>query len=573
MPVTNAEVAAIFNKVAELLEIEGANEYRVRAYRNAARTVSTLSGNVADMVEEEQDLTKLEGIGEDLAGKIEEIVHTGKLAQLEEIERRTPAELAEMLDIPGLGPKRVHALYEELGVTSMEDLEQAAAREQIKGLEGFGEKMQQNIVEALERERGREERYHLDVAEELVEPLVAYLRDIEGVRRVEAAGSYRRRKETVGDLDILATGEKGEEIIERFVQYEDVREVDSKGETRSTVRLRLGIQVDLRVVADQSYGAALLYFTGSKAHNISLRNMGVDRGLKINEYGVFEDEERIAGETEEEIYGLFDLPVIPPELREDRGEIEAAQKGRLPRLVTLEDVRGDLQSHTTSSDGHNSLQEMAQAARDRGYDYLAITDHSTRVAVTQGLDAEGLAEQMEQIDRLNEQLEGIRLLKGIEVDILGDGSLDLPGEILERVDLTICSVHSQFDLSREKQTERIVRAMDNPHFNILAHPTGRLLGQREPYEVDMERLIEAALERGCFMEINAQPDRLDLDDVYAKMARERGLKLAVSTDAHRVDELNYMRFGVGQARRGWLEAGDVLNTRSWEELRELLRRS
>ena len=571
MPVYNSDVAEIFREVADLLDIEGANQFRVRAYRNAARTIATLSRNVADLVEDGEDLTELEGIGEDLAGKIEEIVKTGSLEQLQEIKQRTPPELAGMLDIAGLGPKRVQAIYEELEITTLDELREAAEEGEIQDLEGFGEKTQQNILDELEREP-EEERTLLSVAEEYVAPLIEYLCGVEGVEQVEAAGSYRRRKETVGDLDILATGQDGERIIERFVEYEDVEEIVSQGETRSTVLLRLGIQVDLRVVAQESYGAALLYFTGSKAHNIALRNMALDRDWKINEYGVFEAEDRIAGETEGEIYELLDLAYVVPELREDRGELEAAQKGELPHLVTLEDLRGDLQSHTKSSDGHGTLEEMADAARDMGYEYLAITDHSQYVGVTQGLDAGELAEQMDAIDALNEKLEGIRLLKAIEVDILEDGSLDLPDDVLEVLDLRICSVHSKFNLSRDEQTERILRAMDNPNFNILAHPTGRRIQERRPYEVDMERLLEGALERGCFLEVNAQPDRLDLDDVYCKMAKEMGLRLSISTDAHRPVELEYMRFGVGQARRGWLEPDDVLNTRSWSDLKELLKR-
>ena len=571
MPVYNSDVAEIFREVADLLDIEGANQFRVRAYRNAARTIATLSRNVADLVEDGEDLTELEGIGEDLAGKIEEIVKTGSLEQLQEIKQRTPPELAGMLDIAGLGPKRVQAIYEELEITTLDELREAAEEGEIQDLEGFGEKTQQNILDELEREP-EEGRTLLSVAEEYVAPLIEYLCGVEGVEQVEAAGSYRRRKETVGDLDILATGQDGERIIERFVEYEDVEEIVSQGETRSTVLLRLGIQVDLRVVAQESYGAALLYFTGSKAHNIALRNMALDRDWKINEYGVFEAEDRIAGETEGEIYELLDLAYVVPELREDRGELEAAQKGELPHLVTLEDLRGDLQSHTKSSDGHGTLEEMADAAREMGYEYLAITDHSQYVGVTQGLDAGELAEQMDAIDALNEKLEGIRLLKAIEVDILEDGSLDLPDDVLEVLDLRICSVHSKFNLSRDEQTERILRAMDNPNFNILAHPTGRRIQERRPYEVDMERLLEGALERGCFLEVNAQPDRLDLDDVYCKMAKEMGLRLSISTDAHRPVELEYMRFGVGQARRGWLEPDDVLNTRSWNDLKELLKR-
>ena len=573
MPVHNAEIAGIFNQIADLLEIEGANQFRVRAYRNAARTIGGLPRSVADLIEEGQDLTELPGIGEDLAGKIEEIVETGSLVQLEEIKRRTPPELADLLKISGLGPKRVQALREELGIVSREDLEQAARQGKVQQLDGFGEKIEQGILQDIERAKGEEERTLLMVAEQIVEPLVDYLREGGRVENVIVAGSYRRRKETVGDLDILATSEESAKAIERFVEYEDVEEVDSKGETRSTVVLRSGMQVDLRVVPQGSYGAALLYFTGSKSHNIALRNMALEQDLKINEYGVFKGEDQIAGQTEEEIYDICDLPYIPPELRENRGELEAASNGQLPQMIALEDLRGDLQSHTKASDGNASLKEIAQAAQDRGYEYFAITDHSKYVAVTQGLDAEGLARQIEEIDRLNGQLEGIVLLKGVEVDILEDGSLDLPDDILKELDLTICSIHSKFDLSREEQTERIIRAMDNPYFNILAHPTGRLIGERAPYDVDMERVMEAAQERGCFLEVNAQPDRLDINDVYCKMAKEMGLKIAISTDAHSVNELDYLRFGIGQARRGWLEAEDVLNTRSWKELRKLLKRS
>jgi DNA polymerase (family 10) len=573
LPVHNAEIAGIFNQVADLLEIEGANQFRVRAYRNAARTIGGLPRSAADMIEEGQDLTELPGIGEDLAGKIEEIVETGSLAQLEEIKRRTPPELADLLKISGLGPKRVQALREELGIISREDLKKAARQGKIQQLYGFGEKIEQEILKDIERAKGDEERTLLMVAEQIAEPLVDYLREGGRVEDVIVAGSYRRRKETVGDLDILATSEEGAKAIERFVEYEDVEEVISEGKTRSTVVLRSGMQVDLRVVPRDSYGAALFYFTGSKSHNIALRNMALEQDLKINEYGVFKGKDQIAGETEEEIYGVFDLPYIPPELRENRGELEAASKGQLPQIITLEDLRGDLQSHTKASDGNASLKEMAQAAQDRGYEYFAITDHSKYVAVTQGLDAEGLARQIEEIDRLNGELDGIVLLKGVEVDILEDGSLDLVDDILKKLDLTICSIHSKFGLSREKQTERIIRAMDNPYFNILAHPTGRLIGERAPYDVDMERVMEAARERGCFLEINAQPKRLDLDDVYCKMAKEMGVKASISTDAHTVNELDYLRFGVGQARRGWLEAEDVLNTRSWKDLKKLLKRS
>ncbi len=573
MPIHNSDIERIFNEVADLLEIEGANQYRVRAYRNAARTISTMSGNVLDMVAEGEDLTELPGIGEELATKIKEIVKTGGLQQLEELHRRMPAELVDMLKIAGLGPKRVQTIYEELNVTSLDQLRHAAESEEIRKLHGLGEKTEQKIIEELERwDEREEERTLLAVAEELVEPLLDFLRGLKSVERAEAAGSYRRKKETVGDLDILAISDAGKEVISQFVEYEDVEEIVSQGETRSTVVLRSGLQVDLRVVAEESYGAAIVYFTGSKAHNIHLRDMALDKELKVNEYGVFKGEERIAGRKEKEIYDLFDLPVIAPELREDRGEIEAAQKGELPKLITLDDIRGDLQAHTTASDGRSSLKEMVRTAQELGYDYFAITDHSAYLGVTQGLDAEELAEQIEEIERLNEEMEDINLLKSIEVDIMEDGSLDLPDEILSKLDLVVCAIHSKFDLRSDKQTERIIRAMDNPNVNILVHPTGRRINERSPYEVDMGRVMDAALERGCFLEINAQPRRLDLNDIYCKAAKERGLKLAISTDAHSTEELEFMRYGVYQAQRGWLEPKDILNARSWDEMEGLLKR-
>jgi DNA polymerase (family 10) len=573
MPVYNAEISRIFNEVADLLEIEGANEFRVRAYRDAARTIDGYPRTMANMIEEGEDLTELPGIGDDLAGKIEEIVETGGLTQLDEIRSRTPPELADLLDIAGLGPKRVATLREELGVTTEADLRQVAEAGQIRELHGFGEKIEQKILDDLERKGGEEEeRTKLNVAEDAAQPLVDYLKTGEDVERVEVAGSYRRRKETVGDLDILAISVSGAAVIQRFTEYDNVAQVVSEGETRSTVILRSGLQIDLRVVEPESYGAALFYFTGSKAHNIAIRNIAIDQGLKVNEYGVFEDEEQIAGETEDEIYDLFDLPTIPPELREDRGEITAARKGELPHLIELADLRGDLQCHTTSSDGRNNLEEMARAAQEMGHDYLAITDHSSYVSVTQGLDADDLAKRIDEIERLDGEMEEIRLLTGIEVDVLEDGSLDLPDDVLERLDLVIFSIHSKFDLDIDEQTERIIRAMDNPNVHILAHPTGRRIGRRPGYKVDLERVMAAALERGCFLEINAQPERLDLDDVHAKRAKEMGLKVAISTDAHSTSELQVLRFGVYQARRGWLEPDDVLNTRSWEDLSRMLKR-
>jgi DNA polymerase (family 10) len=572
VPVHNAEVADIFDQVADLLEIEGANEFRVRAYREAAATIGGLTRSVDDMVGEGADLTELDGIGDDLADKIKEIVNTGRLEQLEEIEARTPPELADLLNVSGLGPKRVARLHHELGVTTRADLEKAARGEQIRELHGFGPRIEHDILEDLERSGGEEKRMLLMKAEQIARPLVSYLEKSGIMRQITIAGSYRRRRGTVGDLDLVAVSESGEEAIDHFVDYEDVEEVISRGETRSTVVLRPGMQVDLRVVSPGSFGAALFYLTGSRSHNLTLREMALDRDLKINEYGVFDGEERIAGGSEAELYGIFDLAYIPPELREDRGEFGAAAEDRLPDLVTLDAIRGDLQTHTDASDGVVSLEAMVEAARARDYDYLAITDHSEHIGITQGLDAERLARQIDEIERLNERYDGFRVLKGVEVDILEDGALALPDGVLERLDLRVCAVHSHLDLSREKQTERILRAMDNPHFNILAHPTGRRIGERRPYDLDMERVMEAAVERGCYLEVNASPDRLDLKDRHCRMARERGLKVSIATDAHRASHLDYIRYGVDQARRGWLRAEDVLNTRKWDDLKEWLER-
>jgi len=572
MPVQNSDVSDIFNKVADLLEIEGANPFRVRAYRNAARTISSLPRSVSDMIESEENLTELPGIGEDLAGKIKEVVQTGSLAQLEALESSTPSELSRLMKVAGLGPKRVKAIYENLGVVDLKSLKEAAEKGKVRELEGFGKKTEQTILEELEDVEDREERIKLMEAEQRASPLVAYLRKTKGIKEITVAGSYRRRKETVGDLDILVTCKKGSNVMDRFAEYEDVKKVVSKGTTRSTIVLRSGLHVDLRVLRQVSYGAALHYFTGSKAHNIAVRKLGVKKKLKINEYGVFKGKKRTAGKTEKQVFEAVNLPYIEPELRENRGEVEAAQKGSLPQLVGLDDIRGDLHAHTKKTDGHASLKEMADAAKAHGYDYLAITDHSKKVTMARGLDAKRLAEQIKEIDRLNGKLKDIVILKGIEVDILEDGSLDLGDDILKELDLTVCSVHYHRKLSKKKMTERIIRAMDNPYFNIFAHPTGRLINERNPYEIDLERIMEAAKERGCYLEVNAHPDRLDLTDRHCKMAKDMGLKLAVSTDAHSVADLDFIRYGLDQARRGWLEADDIINTRSLRELRKRLKR-
>lgn len=571
MTVHNAEVAAVFEEMADLLEIEGANPFRVRAYRFAARTLRDLPAEVGEMVAKGEDLTSLPGIGDDLAGKIKEILSTGTAAAIEAQRKRVPATVTELLRIPGLGPKRVKTLTQELKIRSPSELQKAAQEGRVRTLAGFGEKTEQHILAALAARLAEAPRVKRAEAIPYAEALVAYLEQSSGVGRVMAAGSYRRGLETIGDLDILAVAPAGRPVTDRFVAYQEVRDVLAHGETKASVRLQSGLQVDLRVVPQGSYGAALLYFTGSKSHNVVLRQLAQQRGLKLNEYGVFRGDTPVAGETEESVYAALGLPWIPPELREGRGEIEAAKAGRLPHLVDLHDLKGDLHAHTRATDGRHSLQEMAEAARLRGLQYFAITDHSRRLTMAKGLDSTRLLQQIEDIDRLNATLSGITILKGIEVDILEDGNLDLPDEVLGRLDLVVAAVHSRFTLSNRRQTERIMKAMDHPHFSILAHPSGRLIGRREPYDVDMLRIIRKARERRCFLEVNAHPERLDLTDIHCRMAREEGVLLAVNTDAHSMLDLENARFGIGQARRGWLEKSDVLNTRSYAELRKLLK--
>lgn len=572
MPVLNSDVARIFNQVADLLEIETANPFRIRAYRNAARTVAGLPKRVSDMVEDGESLDDLPGIGKDLAGKIKEIVETGTLSQLEEIEKRTSPDLGELMKIPGLGGKRVRALHKDLGISTIVELKEKAKQGEIRKLTGFGEKTEQKLLQEIEEAAGQGERVRIFEAEETAEDLLRYFKKVKGIKSITVAGSYRRRKETVGDLDILVSCRKDSKVMEAFVEYDEVKRITAKGSTKSSVVLRSGLQVDLRKVPAVCYGAALHYFTGSKAHNIAIRKIGVKKKLKINEYGVFKGDKRIAGKKEEEVYQRVDLPYIEPELREDNGEIEAAQEGTLPKLVTLDELRGDLHAHTKETDGHNTLQEMAEAAKKRGYEYLAITEHSKRVTMVGGFDAAKLQKQIKAIEKLNGKLKGITIFKGIEVDILKDGSLDLPDDILGELDVVVCSVHYDRNMSKKDMTERIMKAMDNPHFNILAHPTGRLINERSPYEVDLEKVSKKAKESGCFLELNAHPDRLDLSDRYCRMAKEAGVKLAVSTDAHSTADLEFLRFGVDQARRGWLEPDDVINTRSLKDLRKLLKR-
>ncbi|NBF41792.1 MAG: DNA polymerase/3'-5' exonuclease PolX [Spirochaetes bacterium] len=583
MPVRNAEIAEIFEKLADLLAIKGENQFRIRAYRNAARTISGLQSGVRELVERGEELSDYQGIGKAIAEKIVEIVETGTLSQLEELTKELPEGLLDLLRIPELGPRRVKELYEELEITNIDALASALEDGRVRELEGFGEKLEQSLLSQVKAMRDREEEHRLllPAAEEVAEEMVAYLKKHGDVKRIAVAGSYRRRKQTVGDLDILVVAGEGSAggggaaaggIMDVFTGHEDVRRVSMKGETRSSVVLRSGVQIDLRVLEAESYGSALQYFTGSKEHNIAVRRVAQEQGLKVSEYGIFRGDEQVAGAEEEEMYTTLGLAWVPPELREDRGEVEAARAGALPELVTVEDIRGDLHSHTNASDGSFTLEEMAEAAQARGYEYLAVSDHSKSLTVARGLDEDRLARQIDDIAELNESFDGFRLLRSIEVDILDDGRLDLSDEILARLDLVICSIHSGLNKTEEKQTERIIRAMDNPHCSIIGHPTGRLLGSRDAYPVNMQRLLEAAAERGVSFEINAQPERLDLRDEDAHAARELGIRISIATDAHAPANLAFMRYGVDQARRGWLRTADVLNTRPWSELGPLLKR-
>ncbi len=562
----NKGIADIFTKIADLLDIRGENLFRIRSYRNAARTIEDLGPSVQSLIQAGKDLEDLPGIGKSIREKIEEIVATGKSRFLEELEAQVPTGLTDLLKLEGLGPKKVKALYDELGVDSIDRLEKAAQSGKLRTLSGMGMKTEKKILKSIEQYRAGIGRFKLSVGFIYATALMEYLEGVPGVKQLEAAGSFRRRRETIGDLDLLATCGQGCPVMKKFTEYSDIAEVLSKGETKSSVRLRCGLQVDLRVLEPKSYGAALHYFTGSKAHNIAIRERAQKMGLKISEYGVFraQGEKRVSGAKEEEIFAAVNLPWIPPELREDRGEIQAAESGKLPKLIELTDIRGDLQMHTVATDGKNSIEEMAAQAKKIGYSYIAITDHSKAVRVAGGLDEKALAKQLKEIEKINGKNPGLRILKGVEVDILGDGSLDLKDDILKECDLVLASVHSRFNLAEGEMTRRILKALKNPNVDILAHPTGRLLLEREPYQVNLKEIIQAAIDYGVVLEMNAYPDRLDLKDTDARLARDMGARLSISTDAHSVQQLEAMKFGVFTARRGWIEAPNVINTLSLE---------
>ncbi len=571
LAVTNADVAGVFRGMADVLEIQGANPFRVRAYRNAARTIEELGESIEDIVAGDgKRLAALPGIGADLAGKIEEIVHTGTLSSMREAERTAPAGAVELMRVPGLGPRRARVLCERLGVRSLRGLARAAKTHRIRDLKGFGARTESRILEELAGKTEESTRVLRSAAAESAEALRDHLRSLDGVTQVEIAGSYRRCRETVGDIDLLVTCASGIPVVDAFVTYPSVRQVLARGRTKASVRLRSGLQVDLRVLDGDSFGAGLYYFTGSKAHNIAVRGIARRQGLKINEYGVFRGKRRIAGRTEREVFASVGLPWIPPELREDRGEIDAALKHALPHLVELGDVRGDLQAHTTDSDGRSSLEEMAEAAEAMGYEYLAITDHTPSVRIAGGLDREGFRRQMRRIDRLNAKLRTLTLLKGAEVDIRADGTLDLDDETIAALDVVVVSLHSKLALPPAQQTKRVLRALAHPAVDIFGHPTGRLIGTRHGARFDTDAVLRAAVEHGVMLEINAQPERLDLDDVLSRAAVRAGAILSLGSDAHSVAELRFMRWGVDQARRGWVRKRDVANTRPLAEVMKLL---
>lgn len=561
----NRELASLFDRMADLLEFKGENPFKVNAYRRAARVI----GDLTEDIEERSasgTLGKIPGIGAAIAKKVAEYLETGRIARFEEAREGVSDDLIALLDLPGLGPKTLRQLHDALGIENLADLQQAIESGDLEALPGFGKKKAENLLRGIQRYAQSKERMPLGKALGIATELTEALRSSAGVHRIEAAGSLRRMRETVGDIDLLATGADGPAIIGAFVRLPLVNEVLAAGDTKGSVIVADGRQVDLRVVDKDAYGAALAYFTGSQAHNIRLRGIARERGLKINEYGIWRGDERIGGENEEDIYTALDMPWIPPELREDRGEIEAAQARALPHLVERAHIRGDLHVHSTYSDGAATLEEIAAHARQLGYTYVAITDHSQSLHIANGLSEERLYRQIEEIERINRTLSGFRLLSGTEVDIKSDGTLDFPDDLLARLDLVIASVHSGFKQSEDRITGRLLSAIHHPHVDIIGHPTGRLLTTRDAYAVDLERVIEAAAETGTALEINAYAERLDLDDLHCRRAKDMGVKLAIGTDSHRLEQMDIMHLGLGVARRGWLEPSDVINTWAVGEL-------
>ncbi len=567
---TNAEIAAVLDQVADLLEFQAANPFRVRAYRNGARVIRELPDAIADILADPaRTLTDIAGIGADLAGKVETLVESGSLPLLEELLQQVPASVLAMLRVPGLGPKRAAILYHELHVTSLDELRDVCALHRVRELKGFGEKTEAAILQGLDIAVQAEQRIYWAEADQIAESIRQHLAGCAAIERLEFAGSYRRGQDTVGDLDLLVVASEPAAVMERFAKCPGLRQVLARGDTKMSIRLTTGFQVDLRVVPAESFGAAWQYFTGSKAHNVVLRGMAKSRGLKLNEYGVFCGDQQIGGRTEDEVYGALGFPVIQPELREARQEFDWAAADKLPVLVELGDLRGDLHTHSTWTDGLATIEEMARAAKQRGLKYMAVTDHSKRVAMVGGLDADALRRQWADVDQLNQRLSGFTVLKGVEVDILEGGGLDLDDEVLAEADWVVASVHYGQNQSRERITRRVIEALENPYVWAIGHPTGRLLNRRNAYEIDLDAVFRAARDHGKFMELNAHPSRLDLDDVACAAARNYGVPVVIATDAHNILGLGAMRYGVLQARRGGLTKQDVANTRTWAQVKRL----
>lgn len=576
---TNEKIADAFDLIADLLEFQGANSFRVRAYRNSARTLRDYSDSLAEVSKQgAAALKEIEGIGDDLAAKIIALVNTGKLEMLEELRSQVPASVLALLRIPGVGPKKAAALYKELGVKSLDELKLACQDGKVRALKGFGAKTEQLILQGLDIAASANERMLWHDADLVVAKLRSHMKSCKAIQKLEAAGSYRRGKDTIGDLDLLVISGDVEAVMDHFETFSDRKDTIARGDTKMSIRLESGLQVDLRVVGKESFGAALQYFTGSKEHNVKLRSLAKDRGLKINEYGVYRvdadgSETPIAGATEEEVYAVVDLPCFPPESREGRWEYEAAAEGKLPKLIELADIKCDLHMHTTATDGGNTIEEMVAAARERGLSYIAITDHSQRVSIARGLTPERVLEEWKKIDDWNKQNDDeFVVLKGIECDILEAGGMDLPDDVLAQGDFVIGSVHFGQRQSREQITERILGALENPHVHMIAHPTGRLLNRREAYEVDMSAVIAAAKKHKKLLEINANPYRLDLNEVYAAQARQAGVMIAINSDAHSIDGLGVMRYGILQARRAGLTAAHIANTLTLAKFRKLIAR-
>lgn len=575
----NPEIAKVFEEIADILEIKGENPFRIRSYRNAALVIEGLAVSLKTVAEGgEKELEKIPGIGTSIREKVVEILTTGRCKFHDGLLKELPPGLLGLLRISGLGPKKVALLYHKAGVKNVDELEKAALAHKLSGLPGMGEKSEQKILKAVKEARRVSGRFRLSTAAMVAEDYRAYIKKLKGVIDVVPSGSLRRWKETIGDIDILVTCKKGVPVMDHFVSYTGVKDVVAKGDTKSTVILTDGLQVDLRVLDKKSFGAALQYFTGSKAHNVAVRDRAKRMGLKVSEYGVFREKSgrRIAGETEEDVYRAVGLEWVPPELRENRGEIEAAEAKGLPALIELGHIKGDLHVHTNESDGVNTIEEMAEAAIEMGYEYIAITEHSKALGIARGLEEKRLLKHIEAIDRFNERLrkKGVtfRVLKGTEVDIRADGTLDYGSSLLERLDCVVGAVHSGFQMPGSEMTKRILRAIGSGGLDILAHPTGRLIGTREPYEVDIEKVVYAARKYGVSLELNSYPERLDLNDIHCKLAKDTGVLVAISTDAHNTLHLKNIAYGVHTARRGWLGKKDVLNTRSLKELKQLLKK-